>query len=105
MSSTWLRRTGIEAPVGVEDGGAAHGAQAGQLAVLDEDFARPALVVQVDAFFGALVDFDLVGGHLRAAFQADHVDFFVAGEAQGGARHVVGHVFVVRAHGGARATS
>ena len=30
------------------------------------------------------------------------MDFFVAGEAQGGAGHVVGHVLVVRADGGAR---
>ena len=30
------------------------------------------------------------------------MDFLVAGEAQGGARHVVGHVIVVRADGGAR---
>ena len=34
------------------------------LAVVDQDLARPALIVQVDAFLRALVDFDLVGGHL-----------------------------------------
>ena len=48
--------------------------------------------MQVDAFLGAFVDFDLVGGHLVAAFQADHVDFFIAAEAQGGAGHVVGYL-------------
>ena len=103
MSSTCASsNVGLKRAVGVEDRGAAHGPQAGQLAVLNEDLARPALIVQVDAFFGAFVDFDLVGGHLLAAFQADHVDLLVAAEAQGGASHVVGHMLIVRTNGGAR---
>ena len=86
----------------VEHRGAVHGAQRGDLAVLVQDFARAALVVQADAFLGAFDDFDLVGRHLLAAFQADHVDFLVGAEAEGGAGHVVGDVLVLRAHGGAR---
>ena len=84
------RSVGLKRPLRIEDRGAAHGAQAGDLAVLAQDLARPALIVQVDAFLGAFVDFDLVGGHLLAAFQADHVDFFIAADAQRRARDVVG---------------
>ena len=49
--------------------------------------------------------FDFVGRHLLAALQADHVDFLVAADAQGRARHVVGHVLVMRAAPAERATS
>ena len=50
-----------------------------------------AAVVQVDAFLVAFLDFDVVGGHFVALFEADDVDFFIAAHAQGGAGHVVGH--------------
>ena len=82
-----------EAAFGIEDGGALNGAESGGSAMLFEHGVRAAAVVKDDALFLAFVDFDVVGGHLRTALQTDHVDFFIAAHPQGGARHVVGHLF------------
>ncbi len=91
MSSTTLSsKVGLKRPLGVEHRRAAHGAQAAHLSVLVQDLARAARIVQVDALLRAFVDFDLVGRHLVAGFQADHVNFLVGAEAQRGTGHVVG---------------
>ena len=66
---------GIEAAGGIENGGALDGAQAGNIAVVAEDLARSAGVVQNEAFFSAFAHFNLVGGHLLAALEADNVNF------------------------------
>ena len=105
----------IETPGRVKHRGTLHGAQR-ELAFFGDNRLGSAPVVQPDPFFAALDDFHLVGGHLLAAFEADHVDFLVAADAQRGACHIVSHLFaafhlgygfamvggIAGAHGGAR---
>jgi hypothetical protein len=94
----------IEFPASVEDRRAAHRAQRRNFPRFENHFPRAALIVQANAFVGAFDHFDLVGRHLGAALQANHVDFFVAAQAQCRTGHVV-HLMAVSGRTADRATS
>src|SRR5262249_43206323 len=82
-----------EAAVRIEDFCTANRTQAGNGAVLAKDLFRPARIVQFETLLLSFHNLDLVSRHLLAAFQADHVNFFVAAQAQGGARDIVRDLF------------